>query len=183
MKNNKRTRDDDVMPELPPLPAECRGTTGSVLQVATWDASIGPEVYLALLEEDAGKKDADTCTFQLSGDCTISKTDHGTVLLLLWTAHYGPEKTTTYELFLDPHEMETIKLLSSLSQQTHLKVIVCDSLNERMKGWIECENKFDIEQVTMGVIQSIAHEPEGDFELAKEQSRREQSIESFPGDE
>jgi len=182
-KNNEWIREDNMMSELPPLPAECRGTTRGLLLTATWDARVGPEVYLVLLEQGVRKGDTEGGAFQLSCDCTISKTDHGSVLLLLWTAEYDQGRRASYELFLDPHEMETIKLLSSLSQQTHLKVIVCDSLNERVKGRIEYENEFGIEQVTMAVIKSIAHEPDGDFELAKEQFRREQSIESLPGDE
>jgi len=177
---NRRTP-DTVLPKLPLPLAEYRGAANCFLLQATLDPKVGSEVCLVILEPSKGKELANLQPFELFCDATISKTDHGLVAFLLWTIREGQRLVAWYELFLDPHKMETIKLLSAWSQQTHLKAIVMDSACERVEACIKAKNVFDVDQLLMTLVKKVAHDTEGDFQLAKEQFLREHSIEKLLG--
>ena len=84
-----------------------------------------------------------------------------------------------YERYMDPHEMETVYSLSSLAQQTHVKVVFCDYVDGSIVDWQEFENVFDFQEVAVALAKVIGHEPEGDFLDAKDQFMRENPIEEL----
>ena len=184
VRNNKWPHDKEP-PQLPLLPDKYQGPASGLLLEATWDAAIGPEVYLVIFDP-CRREELATCAgwrpLQLLCSATIGRTDHGLVLLLLWTIHDGPKGVAWYKLFLDPHRMDTLKLLSAWSQQTHLKVFVVNSLDQRVECWGDFENRFDVNRLIMTVVKNIAHENQGNFQLAQKQFLQEHSVEELLGE-
>lgn len=178
-KHNKWTR-GRVELRVPPLPPELRQRSGCIIDTATFDRQVGPEVYLAILEDtEYAAKLARTRPFELFCKPGLARTSHGMVVFMLFTVRSRDERVAWYELFLDPHQMGTIKMLSAWGQQSHFKALVIDYEEGRVRDWFEFENSFGIGEVAATVGQTIGHEPKGNFQLAQQEFMRDYSVDDL----
>lgn len=155
---------------FPPLAAELKGKIGCRIQKCVFDPIVGEEVYLMILDEPLYAKElADIKPFNLFCKTGMVRTNQGMVLFMLFTIKDGEEEVVTFETLLNPHKMNTVSLLSSWGQQSHLKVIVMENQNGEIKNWYEFENDFGISDAIKTIAECIGHEKEGNFLLAQQE--------------
>ncbi len=152
---------------IPPLPKRWECESGCILVKAAFDEEIGPEVFLAVLEEPSWCLPlAVARPFNIFCKSGIAETEHGTIIFAVWTVAAGSPVQTVHEQFLNPNKIETIRLLSALAQQTHLKVLVINSRASEVINWFEFENEFGFDKVLMSAIAAISHDDCADFDEA-----------------
>jgi hypothetical protein len=165
---------------LPTLPSELVGVTGCRLQHALFDEQVGPEVYLAILEAGTGAMEvAATKPFQLFCKTGVGSTPHGLVAFCLWTTVKGSLDGPYWEQFLNPHHPGTIELLQQVGAQTHLKVLIIDSLTSEVVNWFEFENVYGFDRMANGLRLIATRSPPGDFERAQQAFMDENSVEDL----
>jgi len=74
-----------------------------------------------------------------------------------------------YELFMNPHNMKTINILSSLGMQSFLKVVIYDSERDCVCNLFDIANSFGFSEYVGTLAQVIGNEDPGDFSKAKEE--------------
>lgn len=164
----------------PPLPKELLGATGCLLIEAIFDPHVGKEVLLAICEnQEYSKSLASLGGFNLFCKSGVIRTSHGTIAILLLSVYDRSEYICSYELFLNPFNVKTIQLLSSLGQQTHLKVVIYDSEVDSLRDLVEFENVFGFSEFVGELAQAIGHEPEIDFTKAQEEAMSKYTIEGL----
>ena len=70
------------------------------------------------------------------------------------------------EHFLNPQKIETLRLVSSAANQTHLKLLIINNQTGEVGGFIDFDNVFDFDELASAMAIVIGHEPEGDFGAA-----------------
>ena len=178
MKKDNRWRHGTMALDLPPIPTEYKGRSACHLQTATLDKAVGDEVLLVIQEDaDYGAKLARLNPFHLRCKSGMIRTSHGLVLFLLFRVSEGKRYECAYELFLNPHEMATVQLLSCWGQQSHIKVLLVESSIGQCLNWYEIVNVFGMDEVVAGLARVIGHEPAGDFALAQREVTRDYTLE------
>lgn len=165
-KNNKWVR-GPVELVIPPLPTWLRGALGCRFDKATFDPKVGIEVYLTILEvPEYAHAYAKTRPFNLLSTQGFVRTGNGIVAFIVWTVAAGSACESVVDHFLNPHVAETIALVSSAGQQSHLKGLIVDSSSGQVCDWFEFANTFGFDKFCAAMAQCIGHEPVGDFQSA-----------------
>ena len=98
----------------PALPKDLRGRTGCIFQKGVFDSKVGDEIFLLILEDkEFSMVLSKFLSFNLFCKTGVARTDYGLVAFLVFSVYDGPKYVSAYELFLNPHNMETIRMLSS----------------------------------------------------------------------
>lgn len=183
MKKDNRWTHGKVEFVAPPLPPALQGVTGCSFQEAIFDPNVGNEIYLAIFEESQYAHGlAKLRQFDLFCKTGVVRTSHGPLAFALFTVYDGKEYNSAYELFLDPYEGETIRLLSSAGLQSHFKVLIYDSVQGRLVDLFEFGNIYRFDDFAVGLAKAIGHEPRGDFVRAKAEFMRKYSIDDLIGE-
>lgn len=128
---------------IPPLPSRLRGSAGCLLAEAIFDVETGPEIYLAVLEEPSWCLPlAATRPFEVFCKPGLAQTDSGGVIFLIWRIAAESKNEVVREQFLNPNNINTIRILSAVAQQTHLKALVINSQASEVVDWFESKNNF-----------------------------------------
>lgn len=101
------------------------------------------------------------------------------VAFLVFNVYNKSNHISDYELFLNPHSMKTINLLSSLGLQSYLKVVIYDSERDCLCNLFELENVFGFNEFVGTLAQVIGNEVPGDFKKAKEEFMKRYSLEEL----
>jgi hypothetical protein len=120
--------------------------------------------------------------FQLFCKPVLARTDYGMLVVLLWSVRDRRKRVMGYEQFWNPNEEWTIRVLSELAQQTHLKAVVRDSLSGETVDWFEVESNFGMDAFVSSMAACVGHEPQGDFLMAQQQSMRDHDINALLDD-
>lgn len=151
----------------PFLAKELKGAMGCFFQEGVFDPEVREEIYLIILEDHQFSENlASLKSFNLFCKNGVGRTSYGVVAFLVFSVYDSSEYISAYELFLNPQKMETIRLLSSLGLQPHLKVIIFDSERDCLRDLLEFENVFAFQDFVGTLAQVIGSEPEGDFSKA-----------------
>jgi hypothetical protein len=154
---------------LPPLPKDLKGRHGCSLQTATFDGSVGEEVYALYLEEpDYADKFSRIAPFNLLVRFGLVRTPHGVVAFIIWLIAAGSQQEVTVEQYLNPQNIGALRLIASAANQTHFKLLIVDNQSSEICAFIDFENVFGFDQLESTMVKAIGHEPEGDFDAATE---------------
>ena len=164
----------------PPLPPRFKETTGCLFQEGVFDQAVGNEVYLAIFERAECARDlARLRQFNLFCKNGVVRTSHGLVAFALFTVYDGEEYNSAYELYLNPYEGDTLKLLSSASLQSHFKVVIYDTVQNRLVQLLEFENVYRFDEFSEGLAEIAEHEPRGDFQQAQGELKQRYSMDDL----
>lgn len=165
---------------VPPLLSQWIGTSAARLEERTFDEKVGPETVLFLFErpEYLGPI-AKAKPFSLVVKNGLARTDHGAIIFLLYQVLAAGKKVCVYESYLNPHQEGAVALLAGWGRQTHLKVILVDSLSSEVEGFFEIENTFDISDLLHAAQMVAASEPDADFDAAQRDFTGEYSVEDL----
>jgi hypothetical protein len=85
-------------------------------------------------------------------------TNHGTVAFIVWTIAVGTPSEQQIEQFLNPYLQQTMDIVSFLSEQSHVKIFILQSVCNRVCNWFEFENAFNLDAfgLTMSIIRDSA---------------------------
>jgi len=161
----------------PPLPKNLKGATGCLFQEAIFDPKVGSEIYLAILEEpDYCETLGSLERIDMFCKTGVGRTNNGMVVFLILRLFERNEHLSDYELFLNPHNMKTINMLSSLGLQSFLKVVIYDSKRDRVCNLFEIVNSFGFSEFVGTLAQVIGNEKQGDFSKAQEEFMSEYTL-------
>jgi hypothetical protein len=147
---------------------------------AAFDHERGPEIYLAVLEEPSWCLPlAATRPFNVFCKPGLAHTDNGAIIFLIWRIAAGSNNQVVREQFLNPSNIETIRTLSALSQQTHLKVLIINSQADEVVDWFEFENNFQFDLLIREVVDMIGRVSAGDFSATIEEFTEKYSLEDL----
>ena len=126
---------------LPSLPDEMKGQTGCRFYRATIDTAVGEEVYLCLMEESqyVGAY-ARVNPFNVIAHTGFARRPFGVIAYIVWQIAAGSPQEFFTEQYLNPHRIETIQLVSSAANQTHLKLIIIDNQTTEVGAFVDFEN-------------------------------------------
>jgi hypothetical protein len=154
---------------LPPLPEDLKGRHGCTLQTATFDMSVGEEVYALYLEEpDYADKFSRIAPFNMRVRFGLVRTPQGVVAFIIWLIAAGSQEEVTVEHYLNPQNIGALRLVASAANQTHFKLLIVDNQSSEISAFIDFENVFGFDQLASTMVSAIGHEPEGDFDAARE---------------
>ncbi|MEO0130952.1 MAG: hypothetical protein ABIK76_04605 [candidate division WOR-3 bacterium] len=168
-KFNKLPQENAIF-KAPQLPKEELGIVGLRFHEAIFDLNIGPEFCLVIFEKhEYSKLLARIKEFSLFCKAGVARTSHGIISFLIFIIYNNGKYFSSYELILNPYKIETFQLLSSLSQQTHLKLIIYDSEKNLLQRIVEFENNFGFSDIAQKLAQTIDNKNEGDFQKAQQE--------------
>jgi hypothetical protein len=78
----------------------------------------------------------------------------------------GSPQEVLIEQFLNPQNIGALRLVASVTNQTHLKLIVIDNQSSEVTAFVDFENVFGFDRLSAAMVEAIGHEPEGDFGAA-----------------
>lgn len=131
------------------------------------DPDVGEEVIVFLREDPPhAKRLAFVQPMTLIAHQGIADTPFGTAAYVVWQVAAGTEQEAFYETFLNPFEFGTLKLLSDVVNQTHLKFIAIDRSDQNVVSMIDYENQFELETLLCRMAKSIGHARPMDFGAA-----------------
>ena len=165
--------------QVPPLPTEWRGLTGAQLQRATFDSSVGQEIFILILESPhkAGfPKLSQPSELRLKAG--RASTSYGSIIFLLWTINLKQTRLATYEQFLNPHHLDTLRLLRDFAGQPFVKALMINSSTEEVVDMVEFPNTF-IDPRLLPAVQIESNKPPGNFDLARQEFQVENSIDDL----
>jgi hypothetical protein len=166
--------------EVPPLPKRLRQSSGCLLAEAIFDSVTGPEIYLAILEDSMWCRSlAATRPFKIFCKSGLAQTGNGSIIFLIWRIAAESTAETVHEHFLNPNNIETIRDLVMLAQQTHLKSVLISSQTSEVIDWFEFENGFGFEKLLNGAVEATRHEPPGNFSEAMDELTKRYSLEDL----
>jgi len=152
---------------LPPLLEDLKGRHGCSLQRATFDKAIGEEIYVLYMEEpEFASQYSEVSPFNLFANFGLVRTPHGIVAFVVWRIAAGSPQEVSIEQFLNPQNIGALRLVASVANQTHLKLIVIDNESSEVTAFVDFENVFDFDRLSAAMVSAIGHEPEGDFGAA-----------------
>lgn len=170
--------------EIPPLPPEYQCVSGSVFKDFIFDSKVGNETALLLLEDpEFAKKLGSLKPFNLYSVPGMVRTSAGIIAYIIWSVSSRHGHVVDYEHPLNPFNMDTIRLLSNVAQQSHLKVLIVDSYNSRVEGFYEFKNNFRMDDFVSGISRAIGNEPVADFKATQAAMRNEFTVEMLKGNE
>jgi hypothetical protein len=154
---------------LPPLHGSMRGNQGCSLQRTTFDHSVGDEVCLIYTEEPGyAEQYGDVVPFNMLAHFGLARTPHGVVAFVVWQIAVGTPQQVAVDQYLNPQNLETLRLVSSAANQTHFKLIVVNNQTSDITAFIDFENVFGFAEMASAMVLSIGHEPSGDFASASQ---------------
>jgi hypothetical protein len=166
--------------QIPLLPAGLQGSSGCVLARAIFDEEIGIEVYLAILEEPSWCLPlAATRPFKVFCKSGLAQTGNGGIIFLIWRIAGESNNEVVHEQYLNPDKINTIRDLSALAQQTHLKALVINSRASEVVDWFEFENDFKFDELLRSAVEMIGRIPAGNFSAAIEELTKRYSLEDL----
>lgn len=167
---------------IPPLPPQYLRQNGPLFQSFTFDPKIGDEVALFFLEDPQFSYELGHLKpFNLWANNGVARTSKGTIAFILWSITSRQGHIVDYEHLLNPFNIDTIYLLSSLGQQSCLKVIIVDSNSSEVNGFYEIENVFEFDNFASGIAKVIGHETIADFSETQTAFRSEFTLEELRG--
>ncbi len=171
---------DKVNLVLPPLPPEYRGQSSAVFQAFCFDPQIGDEVALFLLDDpEFSRQVGKLRPIKLFATTGVVRTSAGMIAFVVWSIDGPRGHVVDYEQPLNPFNIDTIRMLSALGQQSHLKVVPIDSLSNEAVGFFEFENVYGFDHFAGGIAQVIGHEPVADFAATQAALRVEFTLEEL----
>ncbi len=168
--------------QIPPLPTEYRRASGAFFQSFTFEETVSEETALIIIDDPQFSRELGILNpFELWATPGMARTSLGSIAYIIWVVSSRHGHIVDYEHFLNPFEMGTIRLLSGVAQQTHLKVLIVDSYNSEVVGFVEFENNFDLGKFATVISQVVGTEPVADFAQTQEAVRKEFSLEVLKG--
>lgn len=165
---------------LPALPAEYVAMSGTMFKAFTFDSKVGEETCLLILDDPEFACELGCLNpFHLRATAGMARTSAGMIAYIIWGISSSEGDVGGYEQMLNPFNIETIQLISGVAQQTHLKVLMVNSLNGEVVGFYEIANTFDLDQLAAGIGQNIGNEPVADFAATQAALHREFSLEDL----
>jgi hypothetical protein len=182
VERDNKWRRGPVSLNVPRLPDRLRGSAGCLLVEAIFDQEIGPEIYLAVLEEPSWCLPlAATRPFNVVCKPGLAQTDNGALIFLIWRIAAASNNEVIREQFLNPNNIDAIRTLSTASRQTHLKVLIINSRTDEVVDWFEFENVFQFDRLLNSAVEMVGRLPAGDFSDAIEEFTRQNSLEDLLG--
>jgi hypothetical protein len=152
---------------IPPLPEGMRGIWGCSLQRTAFDPSIGQEVHAVYTEEpDHAVEYADISPFNMLVHKGLVRTPYGIVAYLIWQMAIGTPQQVAVEQYINPHNMDALRLVSDAANQTHFKLLVVNNRTSEVTSFIDFENTFRFDELASAMVLAIGHEQEGGFGAA-----------------
>ena len=149
---------------LPDLPEDQKGRHGCRFHSTTFDPAVGEEVFVLFMEEpDFVDQYSQIAPFNLLAQSGLVRTPHGVVAFIVWQIAAGTPSEIMVEHFLNPQKIETLRLVSSVAKQTHLKLVIINNETGEVGGFIDFDNVFGFNELASAMAIAIGHEPEGDF--------------------
>jgi hypothetical protein len=143
------------------------GRHGVSLQKVVFDPNIGEEVYALYMEEPVyAQALGRVAPFNIFAHSGVVRTPHGMAAFILWTIAAGAPEEVQIEQFLNPGNMDVLRMLSAAGNQTHLKLVVCDNKTGEVGAFVDFENVFGFDEFAASLVRMIGHEPEGEFPAA-----------------
>lgn len=136
-----------------------QGKIGAWFAEATFDENIGREIFLIVQDQpDYAHAFAPLRSLTLRAAPGFVDTNHGTVAFIVWTIAVGTPSEQQIEQFLNPYLQQTMDYVSFLSEQSHVKVFILESVCNRVCNWFEFENGFNLDAfaLTMSIIRDSA---------------------------
>jgi hypothetical protein len=153
------------------------GKTGCTLQRCTFDTSVGEEIHLLYIEDPGyAEQYGNVSPFNLLAHFGLARTPYGVVAFIVWQIAIGAPEQVAVDQYLNPQNFETIRLLASAANQTHLKLIVVNNRTSEITAFVDFENTFAFDKMVSAMVLSIGHEPLGDFGAATEYVMNSMSI-------
>jgi hypothetical protein len=154
-----------------------RSGSGVLFEEVTLEARIGSEAVALLIdpEPDESLKKAKLNLNLKSG---MVETPYGPVVFLIWwvPSIINGKPSVYYEQVMNPLYPKTSNVLSRLSGQTHLHVLVVGS-GGRVTNLFEYRNIFGFEKLLMGATAArVAWRGADDFNLAQRSYEKDYSI-------
>ena len=161
----------------PPLPDNLKYANGCLFQEAIFDHKVGSEIYLAILEElDYCETYGSLERIKIYCKTEAGRTNNGIIAFAIFSLLNRNEHLSDYELFLNPHNIKTLNMLSALGLQSFLKVVIYDSQRDRVCNLFEIDNSFGFSEFTSTLEQVIGNEQQGDFSKAKKEFMKKYTL-------
>lgn len=166
--------------KLPTLPQQYRGQSGAMFETTCLDETVGDEVILVILDDPQYSREiAALSPFNLFAKTGAIRTNAGLIAFIIWSVFNDRQHMVDYEHPINPFNQKLMSMISSLSQQSHLKVFPVDSVSAESVGFFEFDNVFGFDQLAGGLAQVIEHEPPADFTATQAALREEFSLEDL----
>lgn len=170
--------------QIPPLPPEYTGTSGALFKAFTFDKKVGEETALILLDDPQFSRELGSLKpFTLRATTGMVRTSAGIIAYIIWAVSSRQGHVVDYEHTLNPFEMGTIRLISGVAQQTHLKVLIVDSISSEVVGFVEIDNTYDMGKLAAGIAETVGNEPVADYRATQAAMRAEFSLEDLKGEQ
>lgn len=149
------------------------GRHGVSIHKAVFDADIGEEIYALYMEEPPyAEAVGQVAPFNIFAQNGAIRTPHGIVAFILWTIAAGAPEEVQVEQFLNPANMDALRLLSAAGNQTHFKLVVCDNKSGEVAAFVDSTNAFGFDEFAATLVKLIGHEPSGEFPAAVDYVKR-----------
>lgn len=154
---------------LPPLPLGMQGKQGCTLQRAVFDPKVGEEVYVSLREAPGyAEQYADIHPLRMLATTGAMRTPDGVVGFIVWQVAVGTPQELAMDHYVNPQEMNTLRLLADAGNQTHLKLVIMNNQTSAVTAFVDFENVFELGSFAGTLVEFIGHEPVGDFIAASQ---------------
>lgn len=145
-----------------------------MFQTLAFDVRVGPEVALLFLDDPGfSRKLGRMKPFRLFARSGAVRTTSGVIWFVIWTVRGRFRHVVDYEHTLNPFNPDTIELLRSAGEQSHLKVNIIDSFSSEFVGFYEFSNDFGLDRFAVGLEQIAATVPKADFMATQAALRNE----------
>jgi hypothetical protein len=162
---------------FPALSANLKGRHGCALHRMTFDTAIGEEICAVYMEDPAFVDQfREVHPFNLVAHTGLIRTPHGVVAFIVWQiAAHSPHEVMV-EQYLNPQNIETMRLVASAANQLHFKLVVINNVTAETAALVNFDNVFGFDQLVMGMALAIGHEPEGDFAAASQHAMGQMTV-------
>lgn len=165
---------------FPPLPPDLRGQSGAVFQSFVFTAGVGQEVALFLLDDpDFARELGGLKPFHLVAKCGMAETSAGMIAFILWSVSSVNGHVVDYEQLLNPFNPETIELVSAAARQSHLKVVILDSVQSKTEGFLEFDTNFGLDKCASMLAEIRRSHPPANFARTRSAFFAEFSLEEL----
>ena len=153
---------------MPPLPSEYRNVSGATFQPFTFDENVGKELCVVLLDDPQFSRELGKLKpFNLHATSGAVRTSAGVIGYIIWAVSSRRGHVVDYEHTLNPYDQGTIKLLSAVAKQSHIKVLVIDSISGQVVGFYELPNIFEFGKLAKGIAMITDNTPEANFAITQ----------------
>lgn len=143
------------------------GRHGVSMHKGVFDAAVGEEVYALFMEEPGYAQALGRVEpFNLLAHNGLVRTPYGLVAFIIWVVAAGSAQEIRVEQFVNAQNINVLRLLSAVGNQTHFKFIVCDNGTGEVEAFVDFKNVFAFDEFVGSLAELIGHEAEGDFSAA-----------------